>query len=564
MRLNEADSLIKTAPDSAFRILCALDSEAVHVSTPLRMRHLLLRGNAQNKVGRPFTSDSIGTTLTEYYDRHGLPNERMLAHYIKGCAYRDMQDWPSAVHCFNGAVAAADTSAVDCDFSQLAIVYAQIAVILERQYLTDAALLAYSHAERYAWDTLSLLNIRSNKSNVYIKTDEIDKALSIKEETAAQYRALGYPSKAAQTLCPCIIWYARKGDFEKAKAAIDQYEALSGYFLENGDIKPGKENYYHIKGAYYEGKGDLDSAVYYFRKLQRTGKRVNDQYLAAYGLTRLFQRTGRNDSLAKYALLAFHYNDTLYNIKTAQNLQQSQAMYDYSRHREAAHRKELEAQRVRGRLKNVAVAGAVLLLGAVWLFMHMRRKSKRNTLHYKTKLTEKSAVIDHLNEKIEDKALLIASMKTQLEQHTADQTMNEQLVERIGLLEQEIGKQRQEMKQVNNAHKNAILLKEPLLIEFRKIVKERKERPDEEMWSRICALVEEYYPSMSDLRHRKGLKEQEYHICVLVKMGMKVSDICFLEQINSNNASTIRGRLMKKVSGIEGGAKEFDSYIRGI
>ena len=83
-----------------------------------RMRHLLLRSNAQNKAYVDFTSDSIGCLLVDYYTAHGTPNERMLTHYIKGCAYRDMGDQPAALRCYNDAVAAAATSA-ECEEAKI-------------------------------------------------------------------------------------------------------------------------------------------------------------------------------------------------------------------------------------------------------------------------------------------------------------------------------------------------------------------------------------------------------------------------------------------------------------
>ena len=120
-RLAVADSLMThELPDSAYRMLCGMDAEAEEVSEPLRMRHLLLRSNAQNKAYVDFTSDSIGCLLVNYYNAHGTPNERMLAHYIKGCAYRDMGDQPASLRCYNDAVAAADTSRADCNYDQSA------------------------------------------------------------------------------------------------------------------------------------------------------------------------------------------------------------------------------------------------------------------------------------------------------------------------------------------------------------------------------------------------------------------------------------------------------------
>ena len=192
--LSTADSLMREQPDSAYRLLCAMEPEAAAMPQALQMRRLLLLSNAQNKVYKPFTSDSIGILLTEYYGRNGNANERMLAHYIKGCAYRDLGDQPAALNCYNLAIGAADTSLADCDFRQLCIIHAQIAGIFRKRGLPDEALLAYEKAEQYALknkDTLSLLNIAANKSNVMLNKGLIDEALTIKEKIAALYLEKG-------------------------------------------------------------------------------------------------------------------------------------------------------------------------------------------------------------------------------------------------------------------------------------------------------------------------------------------------------------------------------------
>ena len=322
-----------------------MEQDAARMPEALQMRRLLLLSNAQNKVYKPFTSDSIGILLTEYYGRNGKANERMLAYYIKGCTYRDLGDQPAALNCFNQAIDAADTSLADCDFRQLCIVHAQIAGIFRKRGLPDEALLAYEKAEQFALmskDTLSLLNIAANKSNVMLNKGLIDEALTIKEKVAALYFEKGYPQKAAQTRVQLIKWYARKGDFSKARAAMDNYEAHSGHFTADGHVKAGKEDYYHIKGTFYLEKGDTDSAAHYFRLLRHKGKTLNNQYLASWGLTRLYRKSQDNDSLAKYALGTFLLSDSLFNQQAAQNMQNAQAMYNYARHQETAHRKEQE------------------------------------------------------------------------------------------------------------------------------------------------------------------------------------------------------------------------------
>ena len=181
-QLTIADSLMRTDADSAFRMLCSMDSLASRMPKSQRMEHLLLRCNAQNKADSLFTSDSLGLLLTRHFDRKGTPNQRMLAHYVLGCAYRDMGDSPSALRCFNEAVAAADTSDANCNIRQLSIIYGQMGGIYSRQCLPNEALNAYDQAEFYAarsGDSLRIYNIWSNKSNAYFYQGNFEKGISL-------------------------------------------------------------------------------------------------------------------------------------------------------------------------------------------------------------------------------------------------------------------------------------------------------------------------------------------------------------------------------------------------
>ncbi len=45
----------------------------------------------------PITTDSLLLQATAYFDSHGTPNERLRAHYLLGCAYRDMGEAPQAI-----------------------------------------------------------------------------------------------------------------------------------------------------------------------------------------------------------------------------------------------------------------------------------------------------------------------------------------------------------------------------------------------------------------------------------------------------------------------------------
>ena len=147
-----ADSLMAVGkPDSALQLLHTLDAannlpqsgEAGGGFTPSRrqlMRHELLRAKAMNKAYVDFTvggdlqsPDSVMRVVADYYDRHGTPNERMEAHYLLGCTYRDMGEAPRAIDCYLDAAACADTTAKNCDYYTLASIYAQMAKLYHQR-----------------------------------------------------------------------------------------------------------------------------------------------------------------------------------------------------------------------------------------------------------------------------------------------------------------------------------------------------------------------------------------------------------------------------------------------
>ena len=102
--LRGIDTLIDNHPDSALALLDSLRTEKNGWSKARHMRYDLLTAKAQNKAFVDFTTDSIAKDFTDYYDRHGSANDRVLAHYLLGCTYRDMGETPRVVNCYMDAI----------------------------------------------------------------------------------------------------------------------------------------------------------------------------------------------------------------------------------------------------------------------------------------------------------------------------------------------------------------------------------------------------------------------------------------------------------------------------
>ena len=99
--LEEAETLLGSRPEEALRMLDSIGRLDGSMGKKERMRWQLLRLTAQNKCYVPFNSDSAALEVAGYYDRHGTPNERMAAHYLLGCVYRDLRKPQNQLQAFH-------------------------------------------------------------------------------------------------------------------------------------------------------------------------------------------------------------------------------------------------------------------------------------------------------------------------------------------------------------------------------------------------------------------------------------------------------------------------------
>ena len=148
--LERAEAVMNDHPDSALTMLDSLSIHETEFGKRFLRKYQLRRLQAENKTNVPLTSDSLAKILVSYYDSHGNANERMLAHYLLGCTYRDMGEAPHAIDCYLDATTQADTTAKDCDFYTLSCVYSQMAEIYYKQLLLSSHIDASRKASYYS------------------------------------------------------------------------------------------------------------------------------------------------------------------------------------------------------------------------------------------------------------------------------------------------------------------------------------------------------------------------------------------------------------------------------
>ena len=154
------------------------------------MRQGLDSINERNRNDETFTANDV-QPYVDYFDRHGEPNDRMLAHYLLGRAYHEHGEAPMALQYYQQAIECADTTASDCDFAQLSRVYAQMGQVFYYQRLVHQQLPIINKAIEYALiakDTLTAMSYYWQKYNIYEEADSPSIAISIIDTLALWYK----------------------------------------------------------------------------------------------------------------------------------------------------------------------------------------------------------------------------------------------------------------------------------------------------------------------------------------------------------------------------------------
>ena len=523
--------------------------------TEREMDALLDRADSMNRAYIPMTDgiDSLLLEATRYYDRHGDANQQMRAHYLLGCAYRDMGEAPAALQSYQDAIDRADTTGKDCDFAQLSRVYAQMAFVFYAQGLYREQLQNTMFSVNYAWragDIFLALTNYEQESFAYNNLGLQDSAIIIIEDVVGKYNQYGYSVNAAIAFGTILRILIDREEYQKAKSHMDIYESKSGLFDASGNIEHGREVYYNIKGFYYLYINNLDSAEYYFRKELREGKDYNNQHAGAKGLSELYQLLNIPDSMAKYYRYAYVMNDSVYTQKTAKEIKRMQAMYDYTRHQEIARKKSEEARQNKEELRLIFTLFIGLVFTIIILSYRFIRKRREGLVLYMQSLKELKQ---------------LRSEKVALSQYQEEffQIIQEK-DKKIDYLEERVKKYGKQV-YFKTANAERCLRESPV---YKNIEKKaiHGQFLVEEDWKKIKILIGEYLPSFDDFLatnlHR--LKGSEYQVMILLRLHFKPVDIAGMIDLSKSQISQNCTEIMKKIFESKGSSKELSVKLDKI
>ena len=533
-RLQQIENVLEESPDTAWAMLSEDGNRLSKYSKSDRMKYLLLRTEAMNKLFYAMDTINYMNDVLEYYAFYGNAGEKTWANYLMGCVYRDKGNSPKALLYYNEAVAKIDTTKSDCNFSLLSKVYGQMADIyrlqrypqLESKILDKKALVALM-----ANDTLGYVRAQERKISVFYQLGKMDSVYQIATLAYRYYKKIGKDDYAAATLIPLTEIYLKRKDYVKAKRTLDEYLAKSKLLDKKGEpLYPGTEYFYNYLGWYYIDVGQLDSALYCYRKLLNYPSDIENLEAGYKGLLSIYSHKGMVDSVVKYVRLYADANDTVNFRLSAKEVGKVQALFDYSESQKEAARKAEEA-------KNVWKALFISLLMIVILLLVIRKMKVRNQKiqtqydHTKKELGSIQKEIKLLRQKLENQNGMLSIYETN---GNEDKWKKEKLF--------------MESKVVLTFQGDANVGTQPSASE----------------WKDLQNLVEANLPAFwQRMSLFDGILDDEFRICLLTRLSFSPSQIASLLGISKQSVTNKRKKLVLLLFKSDN-IKKFDALIKEL
>ena len=556
--MQRADSIMNVNDDSAkvaIRMLDGVKPQLLEFSKAQKMRYELLRHKAMNKACITFTSDSVMKEVVDYYDHHGSANERMLANYVLGCVYRDLHEAPMALEYYNKATEQADTTSADCDYGTLYRVYSQMGILFSKQYLPYQELNAFDKAEKYAYlakDTLNAIINYQNKGDAYGYLGKKDSVIAINLQAAKLFKKHGNDYAAAIAFGCNYDYYIEKKDSINAKKAFEAYNS-TGY-EGNSNYEDAKAYVLYQKGTYYLFVNKQDSAYDNLSLSFKMCKSYSIKAATTKALAQYYAKVNQPAMAMKYALQSSEYNDSDLIEARKTQLQQVQAMYDYSRNQEIAKNAEQKAER--STRMNYMIVLSCLMLFLLLSYIYRKQIAIKKKKIAVSKLLYEDSLLK-LKRLQDERAKLVAENDNKLAQVIMEKENT------ISKLKAEIThiQERYSLSSVSDAD---LILKDSSIYKKIKFIEVHpKEKMCEEDWKELADTIEEVVPNFIPVLKNK-LNDKDYQICLLVRLGFSTSLVARLLGLSDAAISKSRKTMLKKICRKEGKPKEFDEYILQI
>lgn len=286
--LDTAASLMAEQPDSAYRVLSAIDKAEIR-GERAKARYALLYTQAQDKNWIDVDNDSLIRIAVDYYKDHGENIDKAKAFYYSGVVYYNASNIDEAMKAFVNARIYAEKT--DDDYLK-GLIYSVLGSLYYSQLSFDEAIEMFSSAIEV------FSTIGRNSNLLYILRDkglalsiqgyntEAVKILSQAEQLALE---LGDTQMAVKIVASLTTISLRDDPSRVSRWKSKLFKTYRDYAENDIPIED-----YAIVGNIYELENKIDSANYYYSKYLESNPNISSENIGILAILASLEKDAEN------------------------------------------------------------------------------------------------------------------------------------------------------------------------------------------------------------------------------------------------------------------------------
>ena len=554
--LQQADSLLRVRPDSAMALLRKAVPLMPQQPEDTRMYYRLLCVKAADKAYVVHTSDSLIRPVIAYYEEHRDRRHLPEAYYYGGRVYRDLGDAPQALDYLQRALDLLPEGEGDMLKSKI---YSQMAMLFLYQHMYDEALviLRKAHAHNVATGNVRsrIFNLR-DMADAFRGNNQMDSALYYFRKSYDLAHANGMADLANMVQSQIASMYDLLGEYDKAREALQQAFKYKH--------KASQSAIYSIAADIYLHCGQVDSALYYNTRLLDMGN-VYGKRAAYMDLAQMAMENNDAKKALEYLRGYALYTDSVEQMTDMETVRRMHALYNYQLREKENARLKAANQQQQTLLNYMLVAGLILFSLLFAYLQYSRRKRMELRIQLEKAERFKNELYRQSESYIKENNAKIARLEEQLRE--SDASLQKQLeAQREAMLYENrqaymaLEKQKQVSAAINDSGiRKDILVKLNTCDSCKKVLTAAD-------WRTIEQEIECISPGFKVKLYNlySKLSENEYHICLLIKLGFQPTEIARLTLHSKESITSTRRRLYEKVFGGRGTPGEWDEVVYAL
>lgn len=552
------DEINRVADDDPGRAMAMLDSVRPtldHDDESVMIYHSLLTIKARDKAYITHTSDSAIVAVINHYENGGDPRHLPLVYYYGGRVYSDLGDAPQALDYF---LKAWELLKDDNSNSKLkSVLTGQLCRLYQKQNLYKEAtyFLMLSHQNDIATaDTIGQIYNLTDFGLIHQKLDDLDSAMYYFRK--AKDLADKFANKSSGMLCTAQLQLAN-GFLEMGQLDSALYYLKPIISTCNKSNQPAV---YAIATSLYYDLNQLDSAEYYANEILRLG--FNQGRHTAYGyLTQIEERRGNIHKSLVYMTKFRQCEDSISRTIETELIAKLNAQYNYQLRETKAQELAISNKKQHEIILYLTIGIAFVFVFSICLIQYLKRKKVMSELKYSLLQEEQERQHRLSQEYIKTNELQIQELQRQLNNITSENNnLRIILSERCAELEAKNQLAKIELKR--NKEITESFTKTEIFHKLKNSTQQIESSDIEELENVILSTFPHFKVRLNTLAPK--ISQTEYKVCLLIKLGIKPTQISRLLCLSSESISTIRTRLYAKITGNKCSTTIADEFIKTL